>query len=103
MERAGALLLGPTVFHSGRAGVAVPEGRYEIRSKKAEATSDATGDLLPQWQGFYRNFGFHATAGGKLYGTDDAGCLNLLPRDATTLFTLTRIGTDVHVFTGNAA
>jgi lipoprotein-anchoring transpeptidase ErfK/SrfK len=53
---------------------------------------------MPYWQQFHRDMGFHETPSYLYQGPGSHGCLNLLRRDAVTLYGLTKRGTPVQIF-----
>jgi lipoprotein-anchoring transpeptidase ErfK/SrfK len=96
----GRIAFGPTPIRTGRAGMATPAGFYSIREKKKYTVSTIFDVALPYWQRFNGGMGFHATP-SYLYDNDSPGshgCINLLRRDAITLYGLTSTGTRVHIF-----
>lgn len=98
--RAGSLVLHPVVMRSGGKGLTTPVGDFQISEKKQITVSSEYGTPLPYWQRFHEDFGLHA-ADTSIYTTNDGGshgCVNLLKADAQTVYSLTRIGTEVHVF-----
>lgn len=97
--RDGAVAMAPTVTRTGMAGFATPAGTFAIDRRNLREWSDPYRVWLPYWQHFYRGMGFHETT---TYLHDPSigshGCVNLLPADAVRLWSLTPLGTRVHLF-----
>jgi lipoprotein-anchoring transpeptidase ErfK/SrfK len=100
VTRGGSVIFSPTVIRSGAKGLVTPSGDFAVIEKKQVTISSEYGTPLPYWERFYADFGIHAT-NASLYGTADPGshgCVNMLSSDAQKLYSLTRVGTPVHVF-----
>lgn len=97
--RDGALMTGPTVVRTGFRGHATPAGTYTINKRSELEWSDPYGVWLPYWQRFVGGIGFHETT---TYLHDAArgshGCVNLLRRDAVTLWNQLKRGAAVRTF-----
>ena len=94
------VVFGPTTIRTGRAGLATPDGEFKISDKKRRTVSSIFHVVLPYWQRFNADMGFHSTP-SYLYEGDSPGshgCINLLSQDAKTLFGITKTGTPVHIF-----
>lgn len=99
LMKGGTVVIPPTVIRSGAKGLQTPTGWHKVGAKVG-AVSASYGSRLPYWQGFHHDFGLHATE-VPMYSTGatgSRGCINLLPRDAEALYSLTEVGTPVHVF-----
>jgi hypothetical protein len=93
--RDGSVVFTPTVVRSG-----APAGDFTISEKKQVKVLSQAGAPLPYWEGFATDAGIYSTS-TPLYGTAETGLtgdVNLLGRDAQSLYGLTRVGTPVHVF-----
>jgi lipoprotein-anchoring transpeptidase ErfK/SrfK len=99
MVRGGKIVLGPTTVRTGRAGgYRTPTGTFRVGAKKRMTTSSYYGTKMPYWQHFYRDMGFHETPSYLYQGPGSHGCVNLLRRDAISLYKLTSRGTPVMIF-----
>jgi lipoprotein-anchoring transpeptidase ErfK/SrfK len=99
MVRSGKIVLGPTTIRTGRAGgYRTPTGTFRIGAKKRMTRSSYYGTKMPYWEHFYRDMGFHETPSYLYQGPGSHGCVNLLRRDAISLFSLTKTGTPVSIF-----
>ncbi|MCW2568830.1 MAG: hypothetical protein JWN54_2927 [Mycobacterium sp.] len=99
MVRGGKVVLGPTTIRTGRAGgYRTPTGTFRIGAKKRMTRSSYFGTKMPYWEHFYRDMGFHETPSYLHQGPGSHGCVNLLRRDAISLFALTKKGTPVVIF-----
>jgi lipoprotein-anchoring transpeptidase ErfK/SrfK len=98
--RDGAVIFDPVVVRTGGKDLTTPVGEFEIAEKKQLTVSSQYGTKLPYWQAFYQDFGLHATD-GSFYtgpGSDPHGSVNLLAGDAKTVYGLTEVGSEVHIF-----
>ncbi|GAA1702661.1 L,D-transpeptidase [Fodinicola feengrottensis] len=99
---AGKVTFGPVPVRTGKAEDATPIGSFEVGQKKAYTISTEYNVPLPFWTQFYKDFGLHAAdVDSPLYATNvrgSHGCVNMLLRDAQSLFGITKIGTPVHVW-----
>lgn len=98
--RDGAIVLGPTIIRSGRAGEETPTGEFTIAEKKVYTVSTIANTPMRQWQHLRDGYGFHQ-AWRYLHDPavpGSAGCVNLTRQDAEDLFRLTEIGTQVRIF-----
>ncbi|GAA0467362.1 hypothetical protein Aca07nite_71180 [Actinoplanes capillaceus] len=97
--RDGAVVAGPTVVRTGFSGHATPAGSYRINKRAEREWSDPYEVWLPYWQRFVGGIGFHETT---TYLHDAArgshGCVNLLHRDAVTMWEQLETGARVHTF-----
>jgi lipoprotein-anchoring transpeptidase ErfK/SrfK len=97
--RDGAVVWGPTVVRTGKAGFQTPTGTYRIVGRESRAWSVPYKVWMPYWQAFNGGIGFHETT---TYIHDASigshGCVNLLRADAQSLWKLTSVGTTVTVF-----
>ncbi|WP_328471581.1 L,D-transpeptidase family protein [Actinoplanes sp. NBC_00393] len=97
--RDGAVVLGPTVVRTGYRGHATPAGEYTINKRTEREWSNPYEVWLPYWQRFVGGIGFHETT---TYLHDKArgshGCVNLLHRDAVTMWEQLEMGAAVHTF-----
>ncbi|PRX09755.1 L,D-transpeptidase family protein [Actinoplanes italicus] len=97
--RDGAVVAGPTVVRTGFAGHATPAGVFRINKRAEKEWSDSYEVWLPYWQRFVGGIGFHETT---TYLHDAArgshGCVNLLHRDAVTMWDQLQMGARVHAF-----
>jgi hypothetical protein len=95
----GERILGPTTVRTGRDGKETATGNLQIEEKKRSTISSYFHVELPYWQQFHEDMGFHQTPSYLYDATPGShGCINLLPSDAKKLFTLTSVGTPVHIF-----
>ncbi|MFI5958459.1 L,D-transpeptidase [Cryptosporangium sp. NPDC051539] len=99
--RGGSVVFAPVVVRTGGKGLKTPVGKFEISEKKTLTTSSEYGTKLPYWERFYQDFGLHATDAS--FYTDEKsggshGCVNLLAGDAKSVYDLTEVGSEVHVF-----
>ena len=95
-----SVVFAPVVVRTGGKGQETPVGEFAITEKKVSTVSSEYGTTLPYWQRFHDDFGLHATE-TSFYAASDGGshgCVNLLDEDASKVYDLTKVGTDVHVF-----
>lgn len=96
--RDGSIVLGPTPIRTGRRGLATPAGTFTITEKKRSTISSYFKVRLPNWQRFHGDMGFHTTTTYLYDGPGSHGCINVLSGDSSTLYSMTSIGTTVHLF-----
>ncbi|MFB9316387.1 L,D-transpeptidase [Cryptosporangium minutisporangium] len=93
--RDGSVVFAPVVIRTSGAKLATPTGQFEITEKEPTLS----GAELPYWQRFFEDFGLHATDTSFYTEPDsDSRGVNLLSGDAKTVYGLTEIGSEVHVF-----
>ena len=88
----------PTVVRTGMKNYRTPAGKFTINKRTKKEWSDPYEVWLPYWQRFIGGRGFHQTTTylhDKWRGSH--GCVNLLPQDARTYWTVGRIGMTVKV------
>jgi lipoprotein-anchoring transpeptidase ErfK/SrfK len=95
----GAVVFGPTVVRTGKAGYATPSGTFKIDDRSLKAWSNPYEVWLPYWQHITRGDGFHETT-TYIHNTaiGSHGCVNLLHSDAKTMWTTIGYGTTVKLF-----
>jgi lipoprotein-anchoring transpeptidase ErfK/SrfK len=99
MRSGGKVVLGPALIRTGKkGGYQTPAGSFRIGTKKRTTTSSYFGTVMPYWQQFHRDMGFHETPSYLHTGPGSHGCINLLRRDAVKLYELTKRGTPVTIF-----
>jgi lipoprotein-anchoring transpeptidase ErfK/SrfK len=97
--RDGAVVWGPTVTRTGKAGFHTPTGTYRIAGRELRSWSVPYKVWMPYWQAFNGGIGFHDTTTPIHDASRGShGCVNLLPADAKSLWSLTAVGTTVTVF-----
>jgi lipoprotein-anchoring transpeptidase ErfK/SrfK len=97
--RNGKRLTNPTVTRTGMKGYRTPAGTFKINKRTSREWSDPYDVWLPYWQRFIGGRGFHQTTTyihDKWRGSH--GCVNLLPQDARTFWSVGKIGMTVKVF-----
>jgi hypothetical protein len=95
----GKVLVAPTIARTGKKGYRTPAGTFTINKRTKKEWSDPYHVWLPYWQRFIGGRGFHQTTTyihDKWRGSH--GCVNLLPQDAKTYYSLGKLGATVHVF-----
>jgi lipoprotein-anchoring transpeptidase ErfK/SrfK len=95
----GARITNPTVTRTGMKGYRTPAGTFKINKRTKKEWSDPYEVWLPEWQRFVGGRGFHRTTTylhDKWRGSH--GCVNLLPQDARTYWSVGKIGMTVKVF-----
>jgi peptidoglycan hydrolase-like protein with peptidoglycan-binding domain len=95
----GKRLTNPTVTRTGMKGYRTPAGTFTINKRTRKEWSDPYEVWLPYWQRFIGGRGFHQTTTyihDKWRGSH--GCVNLLPQDARTYWSVGKIGMTVKVF-----
>lgn len=98
--RGGSVIFSPAVVRSGAKSLVTPSGDFAVTEKKQVLVSSEYQTPLPYWERFHADLGIYATE-TSLYATADPGsngCVNMLSSDAQKLYSLTRVGTPVHVF-----
>jgi lipoprotein-anchoring transpeptidase ErfK/SrfK len=88
----------PTVTRTGMKNYRTPAGTFKINKRTKKEWSDPYEVWLPYWQRFIGGRGFHQTTTyihDKWRGSH--GCVNLLPQDARTFYSVGRIGMTVKV------
>ena len=89
----------PTITRTGMKGYRTPSGTFKINKRTRKEWSDPYHVWLPYWQRFIGGRGFHQTTTyihDKWRGSH--GCVNLLPQDAKTYYSIGKIGSTVKVF-----
>jgi lipoprotein-anchoring transpeptidase ErfK/SrfK len=88
----------PTVTRTGMKNYRTPAGTFKINKRTKKEWSDPYEVWLPYWQRFIGGRGFHQTTTyihDKWRGSH--GCVNLLPQDAKTYWSVGKIGMTVKV------
>jgi len=88
----------PTVTRTGMNDYETPAGSFKINKRTTKEWSDPYKVWLPYWQRFIGGRGFHQTTTyihDKWRGSH--GCVNLLPQDAKTYYSVGKIGMTVKV------
>jgi lipoprotein-anchoring transpeptidase ErfK/SrfK len=89
----------PTVIRSGMKGYRTPTGTYRINKRTTREWSNPYHVWMPYWQRFVGGIGFHQTTTylhDKWRGSH--GCINMLPADAKTWYSIGKKGYTVKVF-----
>ncbi|MGW0432340.1 L,D-transpeptidase family protein [Micromonospora sp. NPDC003197] len=92
------VIMKPTVTRTGMKDFATPPGTYKINFRNIKEWSDPYEVWMPYWQHFTQGMGFHEATTYLHNPVGSHGCINMLPADAKTLWSLGKVGTRVHAF-----
>ncbi|MEV6523590.1 L,D-transpeptidase [Longispora sp. NPDC051575] len=97
--RDGAVVLGPTVVRTGMGGgFQTPAGQFELTRKNNPEWSVPYKVNLLRFQHFTDGMGFHDTPSYIHDAFGSHGCVNMLAEDSKALWSMTEVGTPVHLF-----
>ncbi|WP_305788906.1 L,D-transpeptidase family protein [Symbioplanes lichenis] len=95
----GKVFKKPTVIRSGMKGYRTPTGTYKINKRTKKEWSNPYKVWMPYWQRFVGGIGFHQTTTYIHDGWRGShGCINMLPADAKTWYSIGKIGSTVKVY-----